>query len=162
MLTPMPTWVEEEHAAFIYSEGFKDALRSIGRVGIVGTGGTYSSNRRFRTAAAAAFVYDEAASDFHSMHAKVPGAQTVPRAELWALYGILCAIDGTTSLTIYIDATYTIAGVEAILGRSGAQAVGAQAPRGFGDIPQSENLQFCVIPAAPPCLRLSQMSRRSN
>ena len=38
---------------------------------------------------------------------RVPGKQTVPRAEAWAIYLVLCIWDGTYDLEIVTDASST-------------------------------------------------------
>ena len=42
---------------------------------------------------------------------KVPGRQTVPRAEIWAVLLILRAWDGSYDLEVVTDATYTVCGM---------------------------------------------------
>ena len=47
------------------------------------------------------------------MFSKVPGKQTVPRSELWALLSILRRMQDGEHYTVYIDASYVINGVKA-------------------------------------------------
>lgn len=42
---------------------------------------------------------------------KVPGRQTVPRAEIWAVRMLLMVWDGSYDLTIITDASYTVKGM---------------------------------------------------
>ena len=42
------------------------------------------------------------------MHSHVPGVQTVPRAELWALYQLLKRQDPNVHIQYYIDASYVV------------------------------------------------------
>ena len=46
------------------------------------------------------------------LYSRVPGRQTVPRSEAWALYLVLQVWDGSYDLTIVTDATYTISGTD--------------------------------------------------
>ena len=45
------------------------------------------------------------------MSSRVPGKQTVPRAEAWAMYLVLQEWDGTYDVEIVIDASYTYSGM---------------------------------------------------
>ena len=43
---------------------------------------------------------------------KVPGRQTVPRAEIWAVLMVLMVWDGAYDLTIVTYASYTVKGMD--------------------------------------------------
>ena len=46
------------------------------------------------------------------MASKVPGRQTVPRAEIWAVLMVLLVWGGTYDLTVITDASYTVQGID--------------------------------------------------
>ena len=46
------------------------------------------------------------------LFSRVPGKQTVPRAEAWAIYLVLQVWDGTHDLAIVTDASYTYSGMD--------------------------------------------------
>ena len=49
--------------------------------------------------------------DKAAVSAKVPGRQTVCRAEAWAVYSVLVAWSGSYHLTIATDASYSVSGM---------------------------------------------------
>ena len=53
----------------------------------------------------------EGQTDYANMHAKVPGRQTVPRAELWALICVLRLQRKGYQVEYYIDAKYVVDGM---------------------------------------------------
>ena len=48
------------------------------------------------------------------MYSKVPGRQTVCRAEAWALHNVIDAWPGNYALEIIVDATYSLSGMDLI------------------------------------------------
>ena len=51
------------------------------------------------------------------MASKVPGRQTVPRAEIWAVLMVLMVWGGAYDLQIVTDASYTVQGMDALARR---------------------------------------------
>ena len=103
---------------------FEAILRAIGRCGVDGSGGAlFSSHPRLRTVGAGVGVQllnntdfgdapDSWVADEAYLASRVPGKQTVPRAEAWAIYLVLKVWDGTFDLEIVTDATYSISGMD--------------------------------------------------
>ena len=107
-----------------YDNNFVEWLNATGRAGTDGTGGLDSDPRTRRVYAGAAAL-DTEGKRVAYMHCKVPGRQTVPRAELTALIRTLRCIRTVRRWTIYIDAQYVINGISTddksyyLLGRNG-------------------------------------------
>ena len=80
------------------------------KLGAVGTDGSGGSEiwQRFRIVAAGAFVYSPQEGTYDTMHTRVPGHQTVPRAEAYALFQLLLVHQPAHTITYYIDASYVI------------------------------------------------------
>ena len=104
---------------------FEEFLRLTGRCGVEGSGGANSSQPRCRSVGAGcgtqvlraektegSWIEEEAWNS-----SKVPGRQTVPRAEIWAILMVLMVWDGTYNLTIVTDASYTVRGIGNLAGR---------------------------------------------
>ena len=99
---------------------FAKILKATGRCGVDGSGGKlFSSNPRLRAVGAGVgaqalgeteegqWVVEEA-----YLSSRVPGKQTVPRAEAWAMYLVLGIWAGTYDLEIVTDASYTYSGMD--------------------------------------------------
>ena len=84
-------WVTEEQCQPTVVGEFSSILEITGTAGSDGSGGPDSSDSRTRVATAGAAVYQhvDGVIRFAFLFSKVPGTQTVPRAELWALYHLL-------------------------------------------------------------------------
>ena len=52
---------------------------------------------------------------------KVPGRQTVPRAEIWAVLMVLMVWDGSFDLTIITHASYTVQGMDGLARRKNSR-----------------------------------------
>ena len=98
----------EEH----YGPNFCRWLNNTGKAGTDGTGGIDNDPRTRRAFAGAAVVSPDGEQVAY-FHCKVPGRQTVPRAELTALDRILKCIRAKRTWHIYIDAQYVINGLAA-------------------------------------------------
>jgi hypothetical protein len=77
-------WMPEEMCSAIVKGDFEELLFSTGVAGTDGGGGK-DSDARTRVAGSGAVTFDAETNQYASLHARVPGPQTVPRAELWAL-----------------------------------------------------------------------------
>ena len=66
---------------------------------------------RTRKAGSGMAVYDPSTENMALMYSRVPGRQTVPRAELWALYNIMLKLAPNTTYTLYIDARDVLTGL---------------------------------------------------
>ena len=94
-----------------YDEHFVEWLNATGMVGTDGTGGK-DTDPRTRRAYAGAAVLNANGDTVAYMYCKVPGRQTVPRAELTALIRTLKCIRRIRKWIIFIDAQYVINGTE--------------------------------------------------
>ena len=54
------------------------------------------------------------------MASKVPGRQTAPSVEIWAVLMVLMVWDGTYDLTMITDASYTVQGMDDLASRKTA------------------------------------------
>ena len=77
--------------------------------------GTFTSKPELRVvgAGAGAVAIDDEGNITESalLISEVPGMQTVPRAEAWALYCVLITWHGRMNLTVVVDATYVTNGM---------------------------------------------------
>ena len=101
--TPSAGWLDEELAKPDIRANFSALLNKNKQCGTDGSGGPESNPRR-RLAASAAAVYDIVTKAFSFLISKVPGIQTVPRAELWAI----CHILGIIILHLNQFTTFTL------------------------------------------------------
>lgn len=119
MLPARPPIVLREDCKLTRMGNFAEILKATGRCGVDGSGGKlFSSNARLRTVGAGcgvilmgeneneAWITEEA-----YLASRVPGKQTVPRAEAWAIYLVVCEWDGSYDLEIITDASYTLRGM---------------------------------------------------
>ena len=101
---------------------FAKILKASGRCGGDGSGGRhFSSNPRLRTVGAGAGTQllgdaetTPLAKEESYLFSRVPGKQTVPRAEAWAMYLVLQVWGGTYDLGISTDASYTYSGMDLV------------------------------------------------
>lgn len=98
----------EEH----YDRNFRRRLNNAGKAGTDGTGGIDNDPRTRRAFAGAAAISPDG-EEVAYFHCKVPGRQTVPRAELTALDRTLKCIWRNRTWHIYVDAQYVINGLAA-------------------------------------------------
>ena len=56
-------------------------------------------------------MYDEANDTMYLLYSKVPGDQTVPRAELYAFLQTIRRLSETQACTVYVDASYVVNGI---------------------------------------------------
>ena len=94
-----------------YEKGeFNEILHRTGEAGTDGGGG---SDREPTTmiACSGTAVVDPDTSEIAFSYSKVPGRQSVPRAELWGLLHVLRRMQTGRSYTVYIDAAYVIRGL---------------------------------------------------
>ena len=118
MINPKPAGVLLKDCITVTTGNFADLLRRTKRTGVDGSGGKNSSHPRFRAVGAGcsvALLVEGAEGDWIREEAflayRVPGRQTVPRAEIWAALIILRVWDGTHDLEVVTDATYTVCGM---------------------------------------------------
>ena len=101
---------------------FTKVLQATGVCGVDGSGGTNSSFTRGRSVGAgvgAVLLRDhgdaeDAIIEEAWLASKVPGRQTVPRAEIWVVLMVLLEWDGSHDLQIITDASYTVQGMDAL------------------------------------------------
>ena len=101
---------------------FAKILKATGVCGVDGAGGDNSSFTRGRSVGAGVGVLllrDQGAAENAIIEeawlaSKVPGRQTVPRAEIWAVLMVLLEWDGSYDLQIITDASYTVQGMDAL------------------------------------------------
>ena len=98
----------EEH----YEKHSRRWLNTTGKVGTYGTGGIDNDPRTRRAFAGAAVIIPDG-ERLAYFHCKVPGRQTVSRAELTALDRTLKCIQRNRTWHIHIDAQYVINGLAA-------------------------------------------------
>ena len=110
MLSAKVGWIDSNTCNATVSESFDVLLHSVKVVGSDG-GANESSTPHSRRVAAGAAVADIERNEVAFLFSSVPGPQTVPRAELWALYQILSRMFCNTLYTIYIDAQYVVNGM---------------------------------------------------
>ena len=99
---------------------FTKFLKATGVCGVDGSGGANSSFTRGRSVGAgvgAVLLRDQgnaedAVIEEAWLASKVPGRQTVPRAEIWAVLMVLLEWDGSHDLQIITDASYTVYGMD--------------------------------------------------
>ena len=104
---------------------FADIPKATGVCGVDGSGGQNSSFARGRSVGAGVGVVllrdhgdaADAVVDEAWLASKVPGRQTVPRAEIWAVLMVILEWDGSHDLQIITDASYTIQGMDALARR---------------------------------------------
>lgn len=103
-------WIDSESCQATVRGEFDELLRRTKTAGSDG-GANESSQPHTRTAAAGAAVVDKSTREVAILFSQVPGPQTVPRAELWALYHVLARMEYQTMYTVYIDAQYVVNGM---------------------------------------------------
>ena len=116
MLTPTPDSVLRQDCHPVSTGDFATLLRRTGRGGLDGSGGTLSRHSRIRAVGygCSVVLFGESPDEIIAkvtMSSKVAGRQTVPRAEIWALFCMLQVWDGAYSLEIVTDASYTVYGM---------------------------------------------------
>ena len=104
-------YIDTEHC---YANEINDFTIALRETGEVGTDGSLEDNVEptNKTAGAGAAVYIPDRNQYAMLYSRVPGEQTVPRAEITALLHTLNRIDTCRRYTIYIDAKYVIDGVK--------------------------------------------------
>ena len=120
MLPAKPPPVKRAECNAVTIGDFARILKASGRRGVDGSGGKlFSNDPRLRTVGAGAGtqLLGDAENDSWIMEesylfSRVPGKQTVPRAEAWAMYLVLQVWDGTYDLAIVTDASYTYSGMD--------------------------------------------------
>ena len=124
MQPPRPPVISKRDCYAREVGNFAKCLKATGKCGVDGSGGTlFSSYPRLRTvgAGAGAQIFNDPTSQIAPdkwveeeayLASPVPGLQTVPRAEAWAIYLVLQVWDGTYDLEILTDATYTVSGMD--------------------------------------------------
>ena len=108
---------------------FAELLKLTGLCGVDGAGGKNGSRPRSRAVGAGCGTLIMRAQKEEGvwireeawMASKVPGRQTVPRAEIWAVLMVLMVWDGTHDLTIITDASYTVRGMEDLARRKNSR-----------------------------------------
>lgn len=108
---------------------FVDIIRRTGVCGVDGSGGKNSSFPRSRSVGAGCGTAilrghheaDDSVQEEAWMASKVPGRQTVPRAEIWAVLMVLLVWYGTFDLTIITDASYTGQGMDDLARRKNSR-----------------------------------------
>ena len=82
--------------------------------GASGAVGPRSERHRSVGAGAAVVTFGPDRTPLHAtcMRMKVPGRQTVPRAETWAVLQVLIVMKGVTQMKIVTDAMYVIKGLK--------------------------------------------------
>ena len=75
--------------------------------------GGQETEARSRTVAAGVFVACKDRKEIAFLFSRVPGRQTVPRSELWALLTLMRRMRTQGSYKVYIDASYVINGLQA-------------------------------------------------
>ena len=119
--TKPPAVLRAECNATIIGE-FAKILKASGRCGVDGSGDKhFSSNPRLRTVGAGAgtqLLGDAEVTPWVKeesyLFSRVPGKNTVPRTEAWAMYLVLQVWDGTYDLEIITDASYTYSGMDLV------------------------------------------------
>ncbi len=93
---------------------FSDFLKLTGAVGSDGSGGPDTFDSRIRMVSSGAVVTKRVDGELQVafLFPMVPGTQTVPRAELWALRHVLNLMEGLRQYTVYIDAQYVLNGLQ--------------------------------------------------
>ena len=94
-----------------------------------GSGGKNSSHPRSRTVGARCGtlifrgqdIDDDLVQEEAWMASKIPGRQTVPRVEIWAVLMVLLVWDGAYDLTIIADASYTVKGMDDLARRKNSR-----------------------------------------
>lgn len=89
---------------------FSLILDKIGKAGTDG-GGDKETNTRNTKVSPGAAVFDPGSNEVALLFAKVPGNQTVPRVELWALLQTITRMTNSTECTVYVDASYVLTGL---------------------------------------------------
>ena len=120
MLPAKPPPVKRAECNAVTVGDFARILKAFGRCGVDGSGGKlFSNNPRLRIVGAddGTQLLGDAENDpwvleESYLFSRVPGKQTVPRAEAWAMYLVLQVWDGTYDLEIVTDASYTYSGMD--------------------------------------------------
>ena len=113
MTTPKVEWQEMEDCTHVVIGDFAGILAKGCRGGTDGSGGKEQNRWHSRVSAAAVVYSSELLDEYAIMYSRVPGRQTVPRAELWA---IICTLKTVAIITLqihifYIDAQYILNGI---------------------------------------------------
>ena len=77
-----------------------------------GTGGK-DKEPRTRIVGSRSVVFDPIAGTLSVLFSRIPGRQTVPRSELWAMCQLLLRMDAGKQYTIDIDAQFVLNGLSA-------------------------------------------------
>ena len=103
-------WINESECAAIIMGDFSSIFD---RTKVAGTdgGADKESDARVRRVSSGAAVFDPETQEVALLFAQVPGNQTVPRAELCALYHLLIQMKDDIAYTVYIDASYVLNGL---------------------------------------------------
>lgn len=122
MVNPKVCRVPIQDCITTTEDRFAEILKLTGVCGRDGSGGKNSSHPRCRAVGAGCGtlilrgqeIDDEWIQEEAWMVSKVPGRQTVPRAEIWAVLMVLLVWDGAYDLAIITDASYTVKGMEGL------------------------------------------------
>ena len=103
-------WLDEAECEATVLGKFSQILNKTGKVGTDG-GGDQEKDPRNRRVSSGAAVFDPDTNDVAMLFAKVPGNQTVPRAELYALLQTIVRMKDDIEYTVYVDASYVLNGL---------------------------------------------------
>jgi hypothetical protein len=103
-------WLGDERCTAEVCPNFQEILFRTGAAGTDGGSGK-QQEAKFRKVSSAAAVIDQETGDVAMLFARVPGLQTVPRAELWALINLLRHILPGRHYRVFIDAQYVLNGI---------------------------------------------------
>jgi ribonuclease HI len=103
-------WMDETLCKTVEVGEFTKILNETGAAAGDGGGGK-DKEPRTRIAGTGIAAYNPATGEFALLFSRVPGRQTVPRAELWALFKLLERMSHGVSYRVYIDAQYVLNGL---------------------------------------------------
>lgn len=103
------TWTDYDDCHYTTFGDFEGILSRNKKAGTDGAAVPELHKAAIRVTAAAA-VYDAERGEAAAISSKVPGPQTVPRAELWALVNLCNAMEEGSSQKVYIDASSVVEG----------------------------------------------------
>ena len=105
-------WQDEDVCSPTVVGDFDEILHSTAKTGTDRAGGP-APEPRTRVVAAGIFVMSHARTMAACILSRVPGKQTVPRSELWALLLVLQRMRTGGQYTVFIDASYVTNGLAA-------------------------------------------------